>query len=65
MSFHCTSCVVLKKYKGGRSKFEIESLVIEHIEFWLYYVTYILDIDVCNVQLIATNNSMECLMRVN
>ena len=39
---------MVTKIKGGRTKFEIENLIIEYIENWLCYVYIILAIIVCN-----------------
>ena len=34
------SGVVVIKLKGRRTKFEIESLIVEYIEYWLEYIIY-------------------------
>ena len=61
----CNSGVVVKKIKRGRSKFEMESLIIfvwYVLVYWLYYVIVV--IIVYNGEPIA-NDSIECIMKVN
>ena len=50
----CTRRVVIKKCKGGRSKSELEILIIEYMKHWLYHI--IVFIIVFNVAVIFEKN---------
>ena len=65
LSNSLNSVVVVKTIKGRRLKFELESLIIEYIKYWLYYITLVIIGYNTISNLLNINDPIECIMQVN